>query len=524
MATKVVRCIKSFSRTSLSPTATLQGGLTAQRRRRFISSSGKDGEVAVGVNVENRRIDASDFMNKTGPKPAELSVGNGLTADVMMSPSIGTLKQTTIMQMEEIGKLYRKQGVFFHTNGAQALGKIPVEVGKWNFDWMSISGTKAYGPKRTGTYYIRCGLKAMINPLMSGRGQEHGLRSGTLSHSFLISFGEARRIVQQGIEYTCTSQPFFSLNSICSSTVRDSYIYKIYRNKQPKQLTRTFRMMSYNRADTRKGKRNAITKDSGVGIWETSSTEVQNTEADKNTRKKWRNPKQATSYSEITVHEAEDLLGLRLNLPGTPLKQMLEGKSGLLGPDAILKLKRKIYQDLVDYVEIGGYPTEANPNFEEANIKDLVIFAMYPVMAQFKRETGRKLYSAREKEITSIDSSTSGMQEFVLMDYISYDRMKYVLIVEAKKVSLEEARKQCFLSLKDMRDCNGGGTVYGFVIMGDSWRMISFDGEFKMSEKIELLFETMDEQEERWMADYSILVECLNVALSNGGKDPVEVV
>ncbi|RPB01494.1 hypothetical protein L873DRAFT_1803199 [Choiromyces venosus 120613-1] len=102
--------------------------------------------------------------------------------------------------------------------------------------------------------------------------------------------------------------------------------------------------------------------------------------------------------------------------------------------------------------------------------------------------------------------------------------MKYILIVEAKKASLGEARKQCFLSLKNMRDRNGGGTVYGFVTMGDSWRMISFDGTFKMSEKIELMFDSMDKNVERWMAAYSILIDYFNVALSNGAKDPVKAV
>ncbi|RPA88901.1 hypothetical protein L873DRAFT_1634033, partial [Choiromyces venosus 120613-1] len=100
------------------------------------------------------------------------------------------------------------------------------------------------------------------------------------------------------------------------------------------------------------------------------------------------------------------------------------------------------------------------------------------------------------------------------MNLISYNKMKYVLIVEAKKVSLRNVRKQCFLAMKDMWDYNGGGTVYGFVTMGDDWRMISYDGKFQMSERVGLLFETMGQNEKRWMADYSILVECLNVALS----------
>jgi len=95
-------------------------------------------------------------------------------------------------------------------------------------------------------------------------------------------------------------------------------------------------------------------------------------------------------------------------------------------------------------------------------------------------------------------------------------QQNFVSIVEAKKVSLGEARKQCFLSMRDMQENNGGGTIYGFITTGDSWRMVSYDGTFKITEKMELLFDTMDEDKQRWMEDYSVLVDCLNVALSNG--------
>ena len=204
---------------------------------------------------------------------------------------------------------------------------------------------------------------------------------------------------------------------------------------------------------------------------------------------------------------------------------MLEGKSILLTPDMILKVKRKIYERLVDYVSAGGYPTEADADFNEANINDIVTFTIYPIIALFNDETKRELHLSREKEITSKDSSTSGREKFLVMDYISHDKMKYVLVVGAKKVSLGEARKQCFLAMKCMWDCNGGaGTVYGFVTMGDHWRMISYDGKFKISEQVGLLFDSMGKNEERWMADYSILIDCFNVALSNGAKGLVEAV
>ncbi|RPB01492.1 PLP-dependent transferase [Choiromyces venosus 120613-1] len=125
----------------------------------------------------------------------EIHPDTALVAIMMVNNEI-----EVIQQMEEIRKLYRKQGVFFHTNGAQAMGKIPVEVGKWNVDWMSISSPKVYGPKHIGACRISRRLKVRIDPLVSGGGQEHGLHSGTLAHSLVISFGEARRIAQEDIE------------------------------------------------------------------------------------------------------------------------------------------------------------------------------------------------------------------------------------------------------------------------------------------------------------------------------------
>lgn len=77
--------------------------------------------------------------------------------------------------------------------------------------------------------------------------------------------------------------------------------------------------------------------------------------------------------------------------------------------------------------------------------------------------------------------------------------------------------KQCLLAMKDAKDNNGGGEVYGFVTTGDTWRMLKYDREFQMTNKIDVLFDTMSEEKDRWMKDYSILVDCIYAALINGG-------
>lgn len=102
-----------------------------------------------------------------------------------------------IQPMEEIGKLCRAKKTFFHTDAAQAVGKIPIEVNKWNVDLMSISSHKIYGPKGIGACYVRRRPRVRIQPIINGGGQERGLRSGTLAPPLVVGFGEACRIAKE---------------------------------------------------------------------------------------------------------------------------------------------------------------------------------------------------------------------------------------------------------------------------------------------------------------------------------------
>jgi cysteine desulfurase len=102
--------------------------------------------------------------------------------------------------MEEIGKICRENKVFFHTDAAQAIGKIPLDVDKLNIDLMSISGHKIYGPKGVGAMYIRRKPRVRMEPLINGGGQERGLRSGTLPPHLVIGLGEACAICEKEME------------------------------------------------------------------------------------------------------------------------------------------------------------------------------------------------------------------------------------------------------------------------------------------------------------------------------------
>jgi cysteine desulfurase len=94
----------------------------------------------------------------------------------------------------EIGALCRARGVLFHSDAAQAVGKMPVDVAAMTVDLLSISGHKIYGPKGVGALYVRRRPRARIEPLFDGGGQERGLRSGTLPAPLCVGFGAAARI------------------------------------------------------------------------------------------------------------------------------------------------------------------------------------------------------------------------------------------------------------------------------------------------------------------------------------------
>jgi cysteine desulfurase len=102
-----------------------------------------------------------------------------------------------IQPLAEIGALCRSRKVFFHTDGAQAVGKLPVDVNAMNIDLMSISGHKLYGPKGIGAIYVRRRPRVRLEPIFSGGGQERGLRSGTVPTQLAVGLGIACRVARE---------------------------------------------------------------------------------------------------------------------------------------------------------------------------------------------------------------------------------------------------------------------------------------------------------------------------------------
>lgn len=102
-----------------------------------------------------------------------------------------------IQPLKEIGQICRKRGVFFHSDIAQAFGKVPIDVEEMCIDLASISGHKIYGPKGIGALYVRRKTpRIRLTPIINGGGQEAGMRSGTVPVPLAVGLGEAARIAR----------------------------------------------------------------------------------------------------------------------------------------------------------------------------------------------------------------------------------------------------------------------------------------------------------------------------------------
>jgi len=99
-----------------------------------------------------------------------------------------------IQPLAEIVEVCRAKGAYFHCDAAQAVGKIPLDVGALGIDLLSISGHKFYGPKGIGALYVRRRPRVRLEPQIDGGGQERGLRSGTLPTPLCVGLGAAAAI------------------------------------------------------------------------------------------------------------------------------------------------------------------------------------------------------------------------------------------------------------------------------------------------------------------------------------------
>lgn len=169
---------------------------------------------------------------------AEITDKTILVSVMMVNNEIGV-----IQPMKEIGEICRKHNVFFHTDVAQAFGKIPVDVNEMNIDLMSLSSHKIYGPMGIGALYVRRkNPRVRLVPLINGGGQERGMRSGTVPTPLAVGFGEAARITKEEmVEETTRLQ---ELRDILYREIKEAFpdivLNGDYENRIPGNLNISF--------------------------------------------------------------------------------------------------------------------------------------------------------------------------------------------------------------------------------------------------------------------------------------------
>ena len=141
---------------------------------------------AQGRSVTTLPVDGEGFVD---PEAVAAAIGpRTILVSVMAANSeIGVLEP-----LAEIGGICRERGVLFHSDAAQAVGKIPLDVEALGIDLLSFSAHKIYGPKGVGALYVRRARpRIRLEPLLHGGGHEHGLRSGTLPVPLIVGFAKA---------------------------------------------------------------------------------------------------------------------------------------------------------------------------------------------------------------------------------------------------------------------------------------------------------------------------------------------
>jgi len=169
------------------------------------------GNHVITVSTEHRAvIDPVRHLERMGAEVTILPVRSDglLDLDVMrqairpetvlVSVMFANNETGLIHPVAEIGAICRKAGVLFHTDAAQAFGKVPLSVAEAAIDVMSVTAHKIYGPKGVGALYIRRGVTAVAQ--MDGGGHERGFRSGTLNVPAIVGFGEAAAICAREME------------------------------------------------------------------------------------------------------------------------------------------------------------------------------------------------------------------------------------------------------------------------------------------------------------------------------------
>src|SRR5436190_1836948 len=142
-----------------------------------------------GLDVTVLGVDAGGFVDPDALRAARTP------CTILVSVMAANNEIGTVQPLAAIGAIVRAHGALFHTDAAQAAGKVPIDVRAMNIDLLSLTAHKFYGPKGSGALFVRRARpKIALVPQLAGGGQENGLRSGTLNVPGIVGLGRAAEI------------------------------------------------------------------------------------------------------------------------------------------------------------------------------------------------------------------------------------------------------------------------------------------------------------------------------------------
>jgi len=180
--------------------AVLKGVALARRRGRIITAATEHPSVlnpclyldSLGFGLTILPVDGNGLLDPD-------AVRRALTPDTILISVMHANNETGALQpVAEIGALAREAGILFHTDAAQSVGKVRVDVTELPVDFLTVAGHKFYAPKGVGALYVRPG--AAFTPLLHGASQEGGRRAGTENVPHLATLGEAARLARERLE------------------------------------------------------------------------------------------------------------------------------------------------------------------------------------------------------------------------------------------------------------------------------------------------------------------------------------
>jgi cysteine desulfurase len=215
----------------------------------------KGNHIITAATEHKAILDTCKKLEKNGYRVTYLPVkGDGLIDLDMLRESItdktilvsimyANNEIGVLQPIAEIGKICRERGVLFHTDGVQAVGKVPVDVNRDNIDLMSMSAHKMYGPKGVGALYVRRKApRVQLTAQMDGGGHERGMRSGTLNVTGIVGLGEACEICRKEMPEESKRLQYLrdKLRTRLESELDEIYLNGSWEHRLPNSLNLSF--------------------------------------------------------------------------------------------------------------------------------------------------------------------------------------------------------------------------------------------------------------------------------------------